>query len=207
MQILDELFMRYPVINPIRDNIENATKMLISVYKNGGKLLVCGNGGSAADSEHIVGELMKSFKIKRPVNRELYDALGELSDEGAHIRDYLEGALPAISLTSHVSLSTAFANDKEPTLVFAQQLLGLGKEGDALIAISTSGNSENCVYAATLAKAMGVRVIAFTGSSESRLSALADISVKVPETETFKVQELHLPIYHAIAAALEQEFF
>ena len=106
MQILDELFMRYPVINPIRDNIENATKMLISVYKNGGKLLVCGNGGSAADSEHIVGELMKSFKIKRPVNRKLYDALGELSDEGAHIRDYLEGALPAISLTSQDRKST-----------------------------------------------------------------------------------------------------
>jgi D-sedoheptulose 7-phosphate isomerase len=207
MQILDELFVRYPAINPIRDDIENATKMLISLYKSGGKLLACGNGGSAADSEHIVGELMKSFKIKRPIDKTLYDALGEFSEEGAHMRDCLEGALPAISLTSHVSLSTAFANDKEPSLVFAQQLLGLGKKNDTLIVISTSGNSKNCIYAATLAKAMGISVIAFTGAPESRLSAIADVSIRVPETETFKVQELHLPIYHAIAAALEREFF
>lgn len=205
--LFDELLERYPSLTSIRSDIESALEMLISVYKNGGKLLVCGNGGSAADSEHIVGELMKSFMQKRAISTELYDKLASFGEDGLHMREHLEGSLPAISLTSHLSLSTAFANDSEPALVFAQQLLGLGHSGDALIAISTSGNSKNCVLAATLAKAMGIKLIALTGAPKSKLSALADVSVRAPETETFKVQELHLPIYHAIAAALEKEFF
>ena len=205
--IIDNLTSRHGELLPLQSDIESATDLLISVYNNGGRLFTCGNGGSAADSEHIVGELMKSFKKKRAIPKELYDALAEVSEDGARMRDHLEGALPSVSLTSHISLSTAFANDKEPSLVFAQQLLGLGKNGDALIAISTTGNSENCVLAATLAKAMGVKVIAMTGANESRLSRLADVSIRVPETETYKVQELHLPVYHAIAAALEEEFF
>lgn len=205
--LFEELFERYPSLTSIRSDIESALEMLISVYKNGGKLLVCGNGGSAADSEHIVGELMKSFMQKRAISTELYDKLASFGEDGLHMREHLEGTLPAISLTSHLSLSTAFANDSEPALVFAQQLLGLGHSGDALIAISTSGNSKNCVLAATLAKAMGIKLIALTGAPKSKLSALADVSVRAPETETFKVQELHLPIYHAIAAALEKEFF
>lgn len=205
--ILNELINRYPELKSVESDILSAYRITETAYKKGKKLLVCGNGGSASDSEHIVGELMKKFRKQREIDEKVYDNLGLFGDEGKRLQKTLEGALPAISLTSHIALTTAFANDKEPSAVFAQQLYGLANEGDVLIAISTSGNSENCVLATITAKAKGLKTIALTGEKESKLSALCDVTVKVPETETFKVQELHLPIFHALCAMLEEEFF
>lgn len=205
--IIEELLIRYPALQGLRGEIERGFAEAKATYDRGGKLLVCGNGGSAADSEHIVGELLKSFRKKRGVSEEILQKLRSYGEDGIAISENLEGALPCISLTSHISLSTAYANDREPRATFAQQLLGLGNAEDTLIAISTSGNSVNCVYAALVAKAKGMRVLAFTGESESKLSALADVCIRVPERETFKVQELHLPLYHALCACLEEEFF
>lgn len=205
--ILDELETRYPTLSRLRESILNAYSIIEETYKRGGKLLLCGNGGSAADSEHVVGELLKSFKKCRKIDEDVYEALDNFGENGALLKNTLEGSLRAISLTSHLSLTTAFANDKEPSVVFAQQLYGLADKGDVLVAFSTSGNSKNCVLAATLAKVMGVQVISFTGEKISKLSALSDVNINVPETETYKIQELHLPIYHALCAMLEEEFF
>ena len=168
---------------------------------------MCGNGGSAADSEHIVGELMKKFKKPREIESVIAKKLATFGTEGEKLAGVLEGALPAISLTSHIALSTAFANDKEPTAAFAQQVYGLGVCGDVLICISTSGNSENCYLAAITAKAKWIKVISLTGKTEGKLSSVSDVTVFAPETETYKVQEFHLPIYHALCAMLEEEFF
>ena len=205
--IYDALFERYPALTVSKNDVMAAYLVCEEVYRNGGKILVCGNGGSASDSEHIVGELMKQFKKKRRIDEEIYDALGAYGKDGEIMRERLEGNLPAISLTSHLALTTAFANDTEPSLTFAQQLLGLGEEGDALISISTSGNSKNCVYATILAKVKGLKTISLTGEKESRLSELSDVTVRVPESETYLIQEYHLPIYHALCAMLEEEFF
>ena len=204
--ILNELIEKYPVLADCERDIEAAFIRLLHTYQRGNKLLLCGNGGSAADCEHIVGELMKSFKKKRPISTEEKAVLSK-TEEGRAIADVLEGGLKAISLTSHLSLSTAFANDKQPLAVFAQQLYVLGDKGDTLLCISTSGNSKNCVYAATVARLKGMSVIALTGEKESALSACSDVCVRVPETETYKVQELHLPVYHALCAMLEEEWF
>ena len=175
--------------------------MLLSSFRSGGKVLVCGNGGSAADAEHICGELLKKFKKRRGIPAEI---AAKLRPE---IADRLEGALPAISLVSMSGILTAFANDVSWETAFAQQVLGLAKAGDVLIALSTSGNSANCVAAAEVMKAVGGKTIAFTGANESRLSAVCDVAIRVPETETYKVQELHLPVYHALCAAIEEEMF
>lgn len=201
------LFSRYPALAACREEILSAFETLKTAYETGGKLLVCGNGGSASDSEHIVGELMKCFRKKRPLPEELSVSLSALGEEGKALAGKLEGALPAISLCGHPALSSAFLNDTEPTMTFAQQVLGYGRKGDVLLTISTSGNSKNCVYAAYTAKARGLSVLALTGKKESKLSALADITVRVPETETFRIQELHLPVYHTLCAMLEEEFF
>ena len=150
---------------------------------------------------------MKSFKKTRPIDGELKRSLLLTGDDGKYVADNLEGALPAISLTSHIALTTAYMNDREPDMTFAQQLSGLGKKGDALICISTSGNSKNCVNAAVVAKAMGISAIGLTGLRESKISEKSDVCIRVPETETYKVQELHLPVYHALCAMLEEEFF
>ncbi len=205
--VLNELLERYPSLAEQKENIIAAYEILKDCYSRGNKLLVCGNGGSAADSEHIVGELMKKFKKQRKIQKSVYDELVAFGDDGKRLADVLEGALPAISLTSHIALSTAFANDKEPSAVFAQQVYALGRRGDTLICISTSGNSENCYLAAITAKAKGIKVASLTGKNESKLSAVSDITIFAPETETFKVQEYHLPIYHALCAMLEVEFF
>ena len=205
--ILNELINRYPELKSVENDILSAYRIAENAYKNGKKLFVCGNGGSASDSEHIVGELMKKFRKQRKIDKKVYDNLGLFGDDGKRLQMTLEGALPAISLTSHIALTTAFSNDREPSAVFAQQLYGLANEEDVLIAISTSGNSENCVLATITAKAKGLKTIALTGEKESKLSGLCDVTVKVPETETFKVQELHLPVYHALCAMLEEEFF
>lgn len=205
-KILDGLIKKYPALSACEKDIAAAFTLLSETYKAGNKLLLCGNGGSAADCEHIVGELMKSFKKKRPISAEEKAVLCQTA-EGRELAETLEGGLKAISLTSHLSLSTAFANDKQPLAVFAQQLYVLGDRGDALLCVSTSGNSKNCVYAATVARLKGISVIALTGEKESALSACSDVCVRVLETETYKVQELHLPVYHALCAMLEEETF
>jgi D-sedoheptulose 7-phosphate isomerase len=198
---------RYPALKPQLEVITQATQALIDAYRQGNKLLICGNGGSAADSEHIVGELMKGFIQPRPVNEKLAEKIRKTSDNADYLIHALQYGLPAISLVSEVGLSTAFANDCAPDVCFAQEVLGYGKPGDILLGISTSGNSKNVVYAAQIAKAIGVKVIGLTGEKESKLSAIADIVIKAPSHETFKIQEYHLPIYHAICLATENEFF
>ncbi len=203
----ETLFTRYPALAGERDSVRAMYDTLCDTYKNGGKLLVCGNGGSCADAEHIVGELMKCFLIKRKIPDAVAENLSAFGEDGEALCAKLEGALPAISLCGHPALTTAYLNDTEPTMTFAQGVLGLGRPGDVLLAISTSGNSKNCVYAAQVARAVGMRVLALTGAKDSRLSATADVTVRAPETETFKIQEYHLPIYHTLCAMLEAEFF
>lgn len=207
LQILNELQDRYPNLASLREDILNAYLIMEETFRAGGKLLLCGNGGSAADSEHVVGELLKSFKKCRSIKEEVYNSLSDFKENGELLKNTLEGSLRAISLTSHLSLSTAFANDREPSVVFAQQLYGLADKGDTLVAFSTSGNSKNCVLAAITAKVMGVNVVSLTGKNDSKLSELSAVCIKAPEVETYKIQELHLPIYHAICAMLEEEFF
>lgn len=199
---------RYPKLSVCKEDIGKAYELLETCYRNGRKLLVCGNGGSASDSEHIVGELMKEFKLKRKVYEKQADALKEIDPVlGQILAENLQGALPAISLTAHSSLQTAFMNDVIPELVFAQQVNGYGEEGDVFLGISTSGNSKNVLYAAVNAKAKGLKVIGLTGGRENQLMNYADVCIRVPETETYKIQELHLPVYHFLCLMLEERFF
>ena len=199
---------RYPQLAVCKEDIKKAYELLESAYTQGKKLLVCGNGGSASDSEHIVGELMKEFKLKRKVYGQQAAALKAIDPElGQVLADNLQGALPAISLTAHSSLQTAFMNDVVPELVFAQQVNGYGNEGDVFLGISTSGNSMNVLYAAVNAKAKGLKVIGLTGGNENKLMKYTDVCIQVPETETYKVQELHLPVYHFLCLMLEERFF
>ena len=206
-KILDELTTRYPALTGQKENVRRAFEIAAEAYGNGKKLLVCGNGGSAADSEHIVGELLKEFYIKRPIDKSVKERLLTMGEDGERLAASLEGTLRAISLASHPALSTAFNNDKDPAVTFAQQLYGYADEGDVLLAISTSGSSNNCVLAAVTAKAKGVKTIALTGKTPGKLSEIADAAILVPETETYKVQEHHLPVYHCLCAMLEEEFF
>jgi D-sedoheptulose 7-phosphate isomerase len=205
---LDDLIQRYPKLEVCRKEIANAYIILETAYSNGRKLLVSGNGGSASDSEHIVGELMKEFKLKRRVYQEQAEEMRKISSElGEVLAENLQGALPAISLTGHSSLTTAFMNDSEPELIFAQQVNGYGKPGDVYLGISTSGNSKNVLYAAVTAKSKGLKVIGLTGQRENRLMNYADVCIRVPETETYKIQELHLPVYHCLCMMLEDYFY
>ena len=205
---LNHLIDRYPKLIVCKEDIKKAYDLLETAYQNERKLLVCGNGGSASDSEHIVGELMKEFKLKRKIYGNQATALKELDPElGQVLADNLQGALPAISLTGHSSLQTAYMNDAVPELVFAQQVNGYGKPGDVFLGISTSGNSKNVLYAAVNAKAKGLKVIGLTGSKENKLMKFADICIRVPETETYKIQEYHLPVYHCLCLMLEEKFF
>ena len=200
-ELLEEMFSKHPCLETCKHDIATAFDMLLDSFRAGGKVLVCGNGGSAADAEHICGELLKRFKRCRAVPN---DVAAKLRPE---LAAKLEGALPAVSLVSMSGIITAFANDVSWETAFAQQVLGLAKPGDVLIALSTSGNSANCVAAAEVMKAVGGKSIAFTGANESRLSQVCDVTIRVPETETYKVQELHLPVYHALCAAIEEELF
>lgn len=202
------LVERYPQLAVCKEDICRAYDILELAYSSGCKLLVCGNGGSASDSEHIVGELMKEFRLKRKVYGDQAAALKAIDPElGQVLADNLQGALPAISLTAHSALQTAFMNDAEPELVFAQQVNGYGKPGDVLLGISTSGNSKNVLYAAVNAKAKGLKVIGLTGENENKLMKYADVCIRVPNTETYEIQELHLPVYHCLCLMLEQKFF
>jgi len=206
MKIIDTLCETYPVLSDNRTQIEAALDMIINCYKNGNKILCCGNGGSAADSEHIVGELMKGFNLKRPLPEELKKKFACVED-GAYITESLQMPLRAISLVSHTGLMSAFANDCDADLIFAQQVLGFGDKDDILIALSTSGNSKNVVYAAETAKALGLKILSITGGKESKLSAISDVTIMLPKFTPFEVQELTLPVYHALCAAAEAEFF
>ena len=207
-KIFEELFERYPVLDVCRDDIWNAYETLKVSYENEGKLLVAGNGGSASDSEHIVGELMKGFVKPRKLSEEFGQKLKSVDEQmGKELAEKLQGAMPAIALVDHVALSTAYLNDVDPLLGFAQQINGYGKAGDVFLGISTSGNSKKILYACTFAKAKGLKVIGLTGRDGGKLSEMSDVTIVVPESETFKIQELHLPIYHCLCLMLEEYFY
>ncbi|HUX21694.1 MAG TPA: SIS domain-containing protein [Spirochaetia bacterium] len=207
-QILDQLIERSKELGSCRASIEEGYSLLYECFTTGHKVLTCGNGGSAADSEHIVGELMKAFRLPRPLRPEQAKLLrAEFGDDGEAAVAQLQQALPAISLVSQSSLITAFANDVSADMVFAQQVLGYGQSGDVLIAMSTSGRSKNVVNAAKTARAFGLRVIGLTGEAESPLSDVCSVAVRVPARETALVQEYHLKVYHALCAMIEAELF
>lgn len=208
MNALDNLILRYPALDACRESIQKTYEILVGCYNADGKLLVAGNGGSAADAEHIVGEMMKRGFTRKDISPAYKEALLAADPElGATLAAGLEGSLMAIALDGHISLTTAYMNDCEPLLCFAQQVSGYGRPGDVLLAISTSGNSKNVLYAAVAAKARGMKVIGLTGAKACKLDAYADVCIKVPETETYKIQELHLPVYHCLCLMLEQHFF
>ena len=204
---LAALVDRLPDLSECRPQIAAATDLLIAVFENGGKLLLCGNGGSAADCEHIAGELLKGFERKRPLSQEVRGKLAAQGPEGADLAAKLQQALPTISLTGHISLATAFANDVDPALIFAQLVTALGRPGDALLAISTSGNARNVVLAARAAGALGMRTLALTGRGGGALAPLCDVSIIAPGGTVAEVQERHLPIYHHLCREIESHFF
>ena len=205
---LEILVNRYPELSTVKKEISEAYQILESCYTKRGKLLIAGNGGSAADAEHIVGELMKGFKLPRKSDVEFAEKLvAENKELGSVLAESLQGALPAIALDGHPALSTAYMNDCEPLLCFAQQVNGYGKAEDVFLGISTSGNSKNVLYAATTAHAKGMKVIGLTGAKSSKLEQMSDVCIKVPQTETYMIQELHLPVYHAICLAVEENMF
>lgn len=200
------LIERFRELEPIKSNIDLAIEAIINCYKNGNKVLIAGNGGSACDSEHIAGELLKSFVKKRPIKEEIRKELLSMED-GEYIADNLEAPLRAIALTSHMGLSTAYLNDRDPYLIFAQQLLAFGDKGDVFIAISTSGNAKNIIHASKVAKAMGIKIISFTNNNGGKLAEMADIAIKAPAKETYIAQEYHEAIYHEICIRVEEYFF
>ena len=202
------LIERYPSLESAKGDIIAAYLLMEECYENGGKLLVAGNGGSAADAEHIVGELMKGFKMPRKLESAFAEKLvAENRELGSVLAENLQKALPAIALDGHLALSTAYMNDCEPLLCFAQQVNGYGKTGDVFLGISTSGNSKNILFAATTAHAKGLKVIGLTGAKDSKLKDMSDVCIKTPQTETYMIQELHLPIYHCLCLMLEDKFF
>ena len=208
MEKLTELLQRYPQLEGCKAEIENALTLLLDMYHSGGKLLACGNGGSSADCEHIVGELMKCFMIPRPLTEPVKAQLAAVCPEEAdRFAAAMQRAIPAISLPSQTAILSAYVNDVDPEFAYAQLVQGYGRAGDVVLGISTSGNSKNVVRAVQMAKALGLKTLALTGSKESKLSGLCDVTIRVPETETFKVQELHLPVYHYLCAALEETLF
>ena len=206
--MLNELLQRHPELSSCKDSLIHAREAIIHCYERKGKLLLCGNGGSASDCDHIVGELCKGFLSRRALpekqKAKMKDASPTLSDETL---SKLQQGLPAISLPSIAPLNAAFANDVDADLIYAQSVLALGKRGDCLLAISTSGNSKNVIEACRVARALGLSVIALTGEGGGQLRALADICICVPERETYRVQELHLPVYHALCASIERHFW
>lgn len=195
---MEELFKRYPALSECKADIIAARDLIIDTYRNKKKILVCGNGGSAADSEHIVGELMKGFMKKRSINDKRIPE---------RIRNNLQGALPAISLPSQTAVLSAFINDVSPDMMYAQLVYGYADENDLVMGISTSGNSKNIVNAIETAIAVGAKTLSLTGSRKSKLSEISTVTIRVPETETYKVQEYHLPVYHYLCAEAEKYFF
>ena len=205
---IEQLAQRYNQLEFLIPEIEKAADAIINSYNNGGKLLVCGNGGSAADADHIVGELMKSFERKRPLKQEIQKELGKIAGErGIYLAAHLQQGLPAISLNAHSALISAVANDIDAAVVFAQQVTGYGNSGDVIIGLSTSGNSQNVIDALLVAKAKGMVTIGFAGKTGGKMKEICDILINVPETRTAFVQELHLPVYHTICMMVENYFF
>ena len=208
MDYITQLVERYPVLSENEKDIRSFCETLVNCYEWGGKLLICGNGGSCADAEHIAGELMKGFLKKRPLSDEqkarMISAVSELEDIDIGM---LQQGLPVFTLNSGAALTTAFANDCDPELIYAQQVLAMGKKGDVFLGISTSGNAKNVFAAAAVAKSMGITTAALSGRDGGKLKDVCDISIVVKEAETFKIQELHLPVYHAICATVEEHFF
>lgn len=207
VKIIGDLSERYSYLKPCYDDIIKAAEVLIASFRASGKLLCCGNGGSASDALHIVGELMKDFAIQRPLNDSEKESIIGSGADGAYIVENLQRALPAIALVGSTALESAYANDRAPDLAFAQQVFGLGNRGDVFLGITTSGNSKNVIYAAEVARAKGIIVIGLTGNGGGKIADLCDVCIKAPYTETYKIQECHLPIYHTLCLALENEFF
>ena len=208
MDHLQQLIERYPSLETVKSDISAAFDIIVKSYSNGGKLLIAGNGGSASDAEHIAGELMKTFAKKRELPASFITEIAAVDDEIAqYLIPRLQPGLPAIALSGHASLNTACINDIDGNITFAQQVYGYGKEDDVLLAISTSGNSKNVLYAAAVAKAKKLKIIALTGTGGGNLKKFADVCICVPETETWKIQELHLPVYHLLCMMLEDYFF
>ncbi len=208
MKYIDQLIERYPSLSVCKKDIEDAVNALIESFKNGNKLLIAGNGGSCADSDHITGELLKSFVKLRKPSKDFIDSLKKIDSEtGTYLEDKLQGSLPAIALTNNAALMTASLNDVDGNVMFAQQVNGYGVKGDVFLGISTSGNSKNIVYPMVVAKAKGLKTIALTGKTGGKLKNLADICIIVPQNETFMIQELHLPVYHALCLEVEEYFW
>lgn len=205
---VDALIQRYPMLAGNKKEILDAYFIMRNCYLQGGKLLIAGNGGSAADSEHIAGELMKRFRIPRPISKEFAERMKTIDlKRGTKLARDLEQPLMAIPLVAHEALTTAYVNDVDGTGIFAQQLLGYGREGDVFLGISTSGNSKNILDATVVARAMQIKVVGLTGQTGGELGEVADVAVKIPEIETYKIQELHLPVYHCWCMMLEEYFF
>ncbi len=205
---IDTLMERYLVLRACKQSIIDAYLIMEQCYQHDGKLLIAGNGGSAADSEHMAGELMKRFKSPRPVTPEFAEKLKSIDPvRGENLAKNLECGLMAIPLVAHEALTTAYINDVDGLGVFAQQLFGFGRKGDVFIGISTSGNSKNVMSATVVARALGIKVIGLTGAGGGELAEVADVTVRVPETETYMIQELHLPVYHCWCLMLEEKFF
>jgi len=205
---ISALLQRYPDLTPVAGAVTAAADRLITCYRAGGKVLLCGNGGSAADAEHVVGELMKGYQSRRPVPKTLRQALeAAYPTEGAYLADHLQGALPAISLVSQTALLTAIVNDIAGDMIFAQQVYGYGRPGDVLIAVSTSGTSANVLHALRVARAIGLTTLGITGRTGGRLSPLCEVAICVPHDDTPEIQERHLAIYHALCAVIESALF
>lgn len=205
---MEELLKRYPVLSVCRNDIEKAVNLLEDTYNAGGTLMFCGNGGSCADCDHIVGELMKGFLSLRPADSDAKAMLIEkYGDDGKRIADKLQRGIPAVSLAAHAGVMTAFANDVDPELIYAQMVYAYARPNDLVMGISTSGNSKNVVAALKTASAIGLKTIGLTGNRECAMDEICDVVIKVPETETFKVQEYHLPVYHYLCAELERRLF
>jgi D-sedoheptulose 7-phosphate isomerase len=207
-KFIEELINRYPQLAGISEKINEAAERLIRCYQNGNKVLICGNGGSSSDSDHIAGELLKGFEQKRPLNDSIKKQLASMSAErGSYLAENLQTGLPAISLSAHSGLVTAVANDTDASLIYAQQVIGFGDPGDVLLGISTSGNAQNVLDAAITARAKGMTVIGMTGETGGKLKPFCDILINVPERRTSFVQELHLPVYHTLCLIVENHFF
>lgn len=207
---IEELIKRYPALEVCRDDIEKAFELLRECFKSGHKLIIAGNGGSASDADHIVGELMKSFKNSRALDKDLANKLESLDPvNGKMLVEHLQQGLPAIALQNNAGLNTAFINDvaNGGELIYAQQLTAYGSEGDVFLGISTSGNSKTIYNACLVAKAKGLKIIGLTGGDGGRLASISDVAIKAPVKETFMVQEYHLPIYHCLCLMLEDYFF
>lgn len=200
---MTNLLERYPVLTACREDIKEAVNLMLNAYQSSGTILLCGNGGSAADCSHIAGELLKGFMSKRMLSDEDKKGFGERED----IAQKLQNGIPAISIPDQTAVLTAFCNDVDPALMYAQLVWAYGKKEDVLLCISTSGNAENVYNAAITAKAKGITVIGLAGKNQCKLDGVADLVLHVPETETYKVQELHLPVYHYICAELERKLF